>query len=289
MRVLTRAFLIFAVFIATVQLAWAQAEERTIYAGVVDKNDAPVAGMRAAEFIVREDTLAREVLRAGAATDPLQVALLIDTSAAIEDHILDIRTALRGFFKQMAGKHDVAVIGFGERPTVLVEYTQDAARLEKSIGLIFPRAGSGTYLLDAIVESSEGLRRREAKRPHIVVFAARGPEFSERYHQTVLDALREARATLHVLRLNKPGVSPRDREGQELELAVANGTRMSGGRREDLLTSMALAERLQSLAVELDSQYEVTYARPRTLIPPKSIEVSVKRPELTVRASRWPQ
>src|SRR5262245_50365558 len=119
MRVLTRAFLIFAVLVATVQLAWAQAEERTIYASVVDKNDAPAAGVRAGEFIVREDGLAREVLRAGAATEPLQVALLVDTSEAIENHILDIRSALRGFFKQMAGKHDVAVIGFGERPTVL--------------------------------------------------------------------------------------------------------------------------------------------------------------------------
>jgi Ca-activated chloride channel family protein len=287
MRVLVHTLVISAVLITIPTTVWAQAEERTIYASVVDKTDAPVAGVTAGQFIVREDGLTREVVRAGAATEPMQIAVLVDTSAAIENHILDIRTALRAFFKEMAGDHDVALIGFGERPTVLVEYTRDLARLEKAMGSIFPRPGSGTYLLDAIFESANALRRREAKRPHIVVFAARGPEFSERHHQSVVDALREARATLHTLILNKPG-SPRDREAQELELAVANGTHLSGGRREDLLTSMALTERMQSLALDLNSQYEIMYGRPRKLIPPKAIEVGAKRPELTVRAPRWP-
>ena len=41
----------------------AQATERTVYASVVDKNDAPVTGLAASEFIVREDDTAREVLR----------------------------------------------------------------------------------------------------------------------------------------------------------------------------------------------------------------------------------
>jgi Ca-activated chloride channel family protein len=288
MHVLIRVLAISAIALVIPRIVSAQIEERSVYVSVVDKNDAPVAGVRAGEFIVREDSMAREVLRVGAATEPMQVALLVDTSAAIDDYILDIRNGLRAFFKQMGGEHDIALIGFGERPTVLVEYTRDAARLEKAIGSIFARAGSGTYLLDAIFESANALRKRKATRPHIVVFAARGPEFSERHHQTVVDALVEARASLHTFMLNRRGISTNDREEQELQQAVADGTEISGGRREDLLTSMALADRLQSLVIELNSQYEVTYARPKTLIPPKGVEVSVKRPDLTVRAPRWP-
>ena len=136
------------------------------------------------EFIVREDDAAREVLRVSAATEPLQIAVLVDTSQAIEEHLLDLRTALRAFFKQMGGKHDIALIGLGERPTVLSDYTRDVARLEKSIGSVFARSGSGTYILDAIVEATNGMRRRKAARPHIIVYGARGPEFSERYHES---------------------------------------------------------------------------------------------------------
>jgi VWFA-related protein len=266
----------------------AQATERTVYASVVDKNDAPVKGLAAGEFAVREDDAAREVLRVSAATEPMQIAVLIDTSQAIEEHMLDVRTALRTFFKQMNGKHDIALIGLGERPTVLSDYTRDGARLEKSIGSVFARPGSGTYILDAIVETSNALQRRKATRSHIIVYAARGPEFSERSHDSVVDALRESGVTLHTLTLNRPGMALGNREEQELAQAIAEGTKLTGGRREDLLTSMALADRLQSLANELENQYQVVYARPSRLVPPKSLEVTVKRPSVTVRARRLP-
>ena len=266
----------------------AQATERTVYASVVDRNDAPVKGLAAGEFVVREDDAAREVLRVSAATEPMQIAVLVDTSQAIEEHMLDVRTALRTFFKQMGGKHDIALIGLGERPTVLSDYTRDAARLEKAIGSVFARPGSGTYILDGIVEASDALQRRKAARPHIIVYAARGPEFSERSHDSVIDALRESGVTLHTLVLNRPGIAAGNREEQELAQAIAEGTKLTGGRREDLLTSMALGDRLQSLAIELENQYQVVYARPSRLIPPKGLEVTVKRPSVTVRARRLP-
>jgi VWFA-related protein len=269
---------------------WAQATERTVYAYVVDKdkNDAPVAGLGVGEFVVREDDQAREVLRVSAATEPMQIAVLVDTSQAMEEHMLDVRTALRAFFKQMGGKHEIALIGLGERPTILSDYTRDAARLEKAVGSVFSRSGSGTYILDAIVEASNGLERRKATRPHIIVYAATGPEFSERYHQSVIDALRESGATLHTLMLNKPGAAMGSREEQELAKAVADGTRLTGGRRDDLLTPMALTDRLQSLGTELEQQYQIVYARPARLVPPKSLEVTAKRPSVTVRARRMP-
>lgn len=267
---------------------WSQATERTIYASVVDKNDAPVSGLGASDFIVREDDQAREVLRVMPASEPMHIAVLVDTSQAMEEHILDVRTALRAFFKQMAGKHDVALIGLGERPTVLSDYTRDLARLEKSVGSVFSRSGSGTYILDGIVEAAEGLRRRKAARPHIIVYAARGPEFSERYHQSVIEALRESGATLHTLMLNKSGANMTSREEQELSKSVADGTRLTGGRRDDLLTPMALTDRLQSLGNELEHQYQIVYARPSRLVPPKTLEVTSKRPSVTLRARRLP-
>jgi VWFA-related protein len=265
---------------------WSQATERTVYVSVVDKNDAPVSGLGVGDFIVREDEQAREVLRVMPASEPMHIAVLVDTSQAMEEHMLDVRTALRAFFKQMGGKHEIALIGLGERPTVLSDYTRDPARLEKAVGTVFSRSGSGTYILDAIVEASEGLRRRKAARPHIVVYAARGPEFSERYHQSVVDALRESGATLHTVMLNKSGANMNSREEQELAKTVADGTRLSGGRRDDLLTPMALSDRLQSLGTEMENQYQIVYARPARLVPPKSLEVTTKRPSVTLRARR---
>ena len=267
----------------------AQTEERAIYVSAIDKDDKPVTGLTPADFIVREGGMAREVLRVEPARDPAQIALLVDTSAAIEPYVGDLRRALQAFFKELGGKHEVALISYGERPTVLVDYTRDVKRLESGIGMIFARRESGTELLDAIVEAARGQQKRKAQRPVIVVFNARGQEFGERSHKIVTDELRPIPVALHALLLNKAGApAPGDRIGQELELALAEGTRLTGGRREELLTTMALGDRLRAVLDELNNQYKVTYGRPKTLIPPETLEVTSKRPEVTIRARRIP-
>lgn len=52
----------------------AQAEEWTVYAGVVDRSGAPVPGLSATDFVVRENGQTREILRVSQATDSLRVA-----------------------------------------------------------------------------------------------------------------------------------------------------------------------------------------------------------------------
>ncbi len=267
----------------------AQSEERSIYVTVVDKDDKPVLGLSPAEFVVREGGMAREVLRVEPASEPAQIALLIDTSAAVEPHVGDVRRALQTFFKEVGGKHEVAVVGYGERPTVLVDYTRDPKRLESSLGMIFQRANSGTELMDAIVDVSHGLQKRKAQRPVIVVFNTRGQEFGERTHTTVIDELRTFPVTLHALVLIRRGVpSLNEREQQEMELTLADGTKVTGGRRDELLTTMALGDRLHAVLEEINNQYKLTYARPKALIPPETLEVTSKRPGVIVRARQVP-
>ena len=262
--------------------------ERSIYASVLDKAGAPVQALTADDFTVREDGVEREVLRAVRADEPLQIAVLVDTSQAAGRSMSDVRKALKGFVQEMSGRHELALVGFGERPTVLTEYTRDPERLEAGIGRLFARRGSGAYALDAIVEASRGLRTREGARRVIVLITTEGPEFSNRYHEQVLDELRPS-ATLHSFVLTRRGPSAPDDARRQRELTLAEGSVTTGGRREHLLSSMALADRLHDLAVELEHQYRVDYSRPSALVPPEEIEVDVKRAGLTVRAPRVPR
>ena len=56
---------------------FAQAKPTEIYVSVVDGKGNPAAGLTAEDFRVREDGVAREVLKAGPATEPLTVAFLV--------------------------------------------------------------------------------------------------------------------------------------------------------------------------------------------------------------------
>jgi VWFA-related protein len=262
--------------------------ERDLFLSVLDNKKEPVEGLTVDDFVVREDGVAREVLRVERATAPMQIALLIDDSAAADSPIKKFRDGAKDFVKLVtaAGRNEIAVITFGERSTLVRDYTTDPTALFSSIDRIFPRSGTGMQLLDALVDASRGLAKRETSaRRHIVVIMTEGTEFSTLHYQNVLDALNRANATMHALVLTSISVSDMSSEEIRTRNQVLDlGTRTTGGRRDNLLADMSVEPACASLARELTNQYRIVYSRPDTLIPPEKLEVTVKRPGLTVRA-----
>lgn len=254
-----------------------------VYVSVLGPRDVPVTGLSAADFVVREDGVSREVLRAGPATDPLQIVLVIDDSQAATDAIQPLREGLRAFVDALQGRAEIGIVTVADRATSLVPATTDPAALRKGIDRIFARSGSGAYLLDAVMDTSRGFTRRKAARPVIVAVTMEGVEFSNLHYQNVLDALVASGAALHVLAVGTPGSSMAD-EIRNRNQVIAEGTEMTGGRRDQLLTPSGLADALPRVAAELRNQYLVTYSRPESLIPPEKVKVTVSRPEATVRA-----
>jgi VWFA-related protein len=259
------------------------ARTRDVYVAVVDSKGAAVQGLTASDFGVREDRVAREVLKAEPATAPLQVALLIDDSQAATSMIQPLREGISGFIDQLQGKADIALITFGERPTTLVEYTSETPLLKKGVGRIFARPGSGPYFLDAVLDASRGLQKKEVVRPVIVAVTIEGIEFGNLHYQTVLEALERSGATLHVLSIGTPADSTSD-EMRNRNQVIAEGTERTGGRREQVLADSGIPGVMKKVAAELLNQYVVTYSRPETLIPPSRIEVSTSKPGATARA-----
>ena len=50
------------------------------------------------------------------------------------------------------------MITLADRPTIRVDYTNDAKRLSDSVGSLFSMPNSGMTLLDAVLETAEGSR-----------------------------------------------------------------------------------------------------------------------------------
>jgi VWFA-related protein len=259
--------------------------DRVMFVSVLNKDGAPVTGLSASDFVVREDGVAREVVRAEKATEPITIAILVDTSQAIAPDIADVRRGLTDFVKRMGGRNPIAIISFGERPTVLTSYTLDIPALEKAVDRLFPTSGSGSYLLQAVADTCHGLAKRDYQRAVILAITAGGPEFSDRNYDEFLPMVRSVGATFDAMVFSRepPNMANFGQRNREMFLdAVTSGT---GGERTLLLSSMALNDALSRLAAELADQYRITYGRPETLVPPQKIEVSVRRPGLTARGT----
>jgi hypothetical protein len=261
----------------------AQALQRSIYASALDQSGAPVPNLGPTDFVVREDKVAREILAVAPATDPMQIVLLVDNSQAGEQFTRDYREALPAFIRAIAAdesgaRHQIAVITLAERPTINTDYTFDFQQAIKGAERIFGTPGSGSYLLDGIIEISQGIIKKSLTRPIIVAITTEGPELSDRQYMSVLEPLRTSGASLNVVTVGNPRNNNYDRS-----VVIDMGTRDTGGRNDVIMTGSALTARLRQVANELTHQYRVTYARPDTLIPPDQVTIAAAKPGLTVR------
>jgi VWFA-related protein len=249
----------------------------------VDARGEPVESLGPADFVVTEDGRRREILRVSRAVEPMDIALLADNSAAASSAIPSLRDGLRAFVAAMAGDHQIALIALADRPTIFVDYTSNRMRLEEGIGRLFSMSSAGMTLLDALVETSAGLRRREATRAVIVPIITPGVEYTNRYGRDVINSLQQAGVALHAVVIGVLDFSSIPERERALVLDV--GTRDTGGQHVTLLIDSAIEQALQKLARQLSSQYKVVYGRPESLIPPEKTEVISGRPGVTMRGT----
>jgi VWFA-related protein len=261
------------------------AREGVMFVSAVDRDGEPVADLTPDAFQIREDGVRREVLRVSRATEPIDIAVLVDNSAAASDDITFLRNGLSKFVTRMAPGNQVAVIALADRPTILVDYTNDAKRLSDAVGRVFAMSQSGMTLLDGIFETTRGLARRETPRAVIVPVVTDGVEFTNRYSKDIVSVLREEDVALHMVTIGQFYHSE-DHATRERSFLLDAGPRESGGQRISLLSPHGLEDALQRLARELSSQYKVVYGRPQSLIAPERAVVSSARPGVTMRGAR---
>jgi hypothetical protein len=263
-----------------------QARERSMYVTAVDQAGAPVPDLGPSDFIVREDNVAREVLRVVPATDPLQIAVLADNSRAATSLVPEIRRSLPRFVDALATptpsgrRNEIAIVTLGSRPTILADYSIEPKVLRGAIDRIWPDSvNGGYYLLNGIIEVSQGIKKRESPRPVIVAIVSEGQELSDRLPEQVFTPLRDSGAALYVISVGSPtgGVSD---DVRYRDRVIDEGPRLSGGMHTQLLAASALSGKLAQLANVLTHSYLVTYGHPDSLIPPERITVAAKRSDL---------
>jgi VWFA-related protein len=258
--------------------------ERTLFVSAVNESGEPVEGLGPDAFVVREDGTRREVLRVAPATEPMDIALLVDNSTAAADEITFLRSSLSAFVQRMASGNKIAVITLADRPTIKVEYTDDAVRLKNGVTSLFSTPQSGMTLLDGISETVKGMERRETPRAVVVPVITDGVEFTTHYFRDVVNTLVKGRVALHMVTIG-PFYHDEEHGTRERSFLLDAGPRESGGQRISLLSAHGLDGAMEKLAKELRSQYKVVYSRPESLIPPDKVTVSAGKPGLTVRGS----
>jgi hypothetical protein len=262
----------------------APADEKSVFVAVLDDSGRPATDLTMQDFRLREDGVDREIVSVKPATQPLQIALLADSTAGAEPLIRDIRTSLAAFIKQVHSTSPdapISLMEFGQAAVTTVPFVTDDASLRGGIGKLVGRPGAASVLLEAIIEASNNLAKRPSPRRAIVTLNIEpSNEQSREEPKKINEALRKSVAQLWSVSLQKGTLRNPTRD------VVLNGlTRNTGGNREFIVGPSALETVLTRYAVALTSQYEVTYKRPGSSA--QVVQVGTLRQNLTLHASAF--
>jgi Ca-activated chloride channel homolog len=147
-----------------------------ILASVIDPNGRPVPDLSVDAFTLNENGVPQKIDAFEAQTNrPIDLALMVDSSmSALKDLKFEDEAAAH-FIRQVVRPGDaLGVFEFSETVTELSEYSDNIPTLEAAARRISP--GTGTSIYDAIVLSSQTLRRRPAGRRRAIVLVTDGGE-----------------------------------------------------------------------------------------------------------------
>jgi hypothetical protein len=288
MRLMTTLVLAAALGLSVVVPATAQtdARQRTLLVTALHEDGTPVDTLNVKDVIVREDGVAREVLKVSRSTAPVDLTLIVDNSFASTRAQQDLRLGVEKFLSTFADPHPITLMTVADRPTVQVDSTTSKAQLLRGVQRLFVQPGSGTYLVEGIIEASKAIQKRKPARSAILAITSFGIEFSDRGYQFALDELARSGASLHVIELQDTAqASQQNSSVRDRNVVIDQGTAQTGGMRELLLANISLTDALQEAGRVITTQYEVVYGRPDTLIPARKVEVESARPALKLRGN----
>jgi Ca-activated chloride channel family protein len=241
------------------------------------------------DFVVMENGVPQTLTFFARTNIPLALALLIDSSASMEQSLHTAQEAAVGFVQRLGSADMATVIDFDSRVQIAHEFTSDQEELERAIR--GTQAGGSTSLYNAVYIALRELSRRfpfedaDAPRRRAIVVLSDGEDTSSLVtFEEVLDAAARSDTVLYTIGLTDRG-SGGTGPGQEGEFVLRRLAQQTGGRAFFPTTVKDLAMIYSEIRDELASQYSLAYesgsgAGDGTW---RSIAVRVNRSDVSVR------
>ncbi len=287
-RLFAQRAAICAIAIFTIQplaVAAGEALTRTVYVTITDDKGEKISDLTAANFKVKEGGKDREIVKAGPATAKAHLAVMVEEKL-IGDW--QTRSGVFEFVKRMAGSADMSLVTVGLRNNTLVPFTGDANQLLKAINELSLNPQPTSNMTECIGDMAKVFQKEKPERPVMVIVAMSGGQAGGASANSILTELRQSGATMYAVTWGPPATnnsSNLSTMGDESyrEQVLGDGSKQSGGRRIEVVTTAAIPKALQQVADDLAAQYAISYALPDGVKPDKRVNVNLDRKGLTIR------
>jgi Ca-activated chloride channel family protein len=168
---------------------------------VTDRAGRRITDLKKEDFEVFENGVRQEIAGFAATDEPVNVALMLDTSGSTEKKLGRIQNAAIDFVYRLHPDDEVAVISFAGDVTLQQDFTIDRRRNE--YGIKKTRTGDSTVLYDAVWLALEEVLKPIQERKALVLFTD-GVDYHSKSvseHET-MELAKETRATIYCVYYN---------------------------------------------------------------------------------------
>ena len=239
------------------------------------------------EFEVYEDGAKQKLTFFSKTQQPISLALLLDTSASMDERMGIAQEAAIGFAKQLHKDDQASVIDFDSQVRVLSDFTNDAVALEKAIRTTTPNGSTSLY--NALYIALKELKKVKTRAPtdirrQAIVLLSDGDDTSSLIEfDQVLDLAKRSEVVIYAIGLRAGEIARR--EFKEAEFVLKQLANETGGRAFFVTDARDLAKIYQGIWDELSSQYAIAYssANPKRDGAWRRVQVRLLRPNTTAR------
>ena len=220
-----------------------------------------VTNLDQTNFQVYEDGVQQNVTFFTKTQLPIALAMLIDTSASMDENMAIAQEAAIGFSQRLRPEDLAEIVDFDSRVNILQTFTNDAVELEQAIQQT--SAGGSTALYNAIYISlrelsKAPLQRADVRREAIIVLSDGEDTSSLVTFDEVLEQAKRSETAIYSIGLQSD--DSRSRVGfREADFVLRQLAQETGGRAFFPNEVDELPKIYQDISDELSSQYSVGY------------------------------
>jgi VWFA-related protein len=216
---------------------------------LVTRGGAPVRGLAAADFELRDDGLLQDLEPVSEEQTPVDAVLVLDASGSLDGPKLgSLQGAAGALLDGLRPGEQAAVLAFNHELQLLQPLTGDLAAVRAALGRVSP--WGNTALVDALYAALR-LRDLADHRTAVVAFSDGVDNLSWLSASDVLEAARRSNATVY-------GVTVRAKDDPK-EPFLGDLARATGGRLFEASTGHDLRARFLDVLEDIRSRYVLRY------------------------------
>jgi len=224
-------------------------------ATVTDPMNRLVTGLERENFQVYDNNIGQVIKSFSTEDAPVTIGVIFDLSGSMTSKFMRARKALSEFLRTSNPQDEFFVVGFNDRPAVIVDYTSDVDDVEARMVMLKPE--NRTALIDAIYLGVDKLKQAKYERKALLIISDGGDNRSRYTEGELRRVVRESDVQIYSIGIfDQYAPTTEEQLGPVLLTDICD---MTGGRLFRVLDINDLGDIASRISAELRNEYVIGY------------------------------